>query len=65
MWFQSLKTIYVDNDFEIVDGANSKYMFLDAKKIVGGNGTTYSGSYTNATYARIDNDEHPGYFTKK
>ena len=40
-------------------------MFLDAKKIVGGNGTTYSGSYTNATYARIDNDEHPGYFTKK
>ena len=62
---KSLKTIYVNNDFEIVDGANSKYMFLDAKKIVGGNGTTYSGSYTNATYARIDNDEHPGYFTKK
>ena len=62
---QSLKTIYVDNDFEIVEGANSKYMFLDAKKIVGGNGTTYNGSYTNAAYARIDREGIPGYFTKR
>ena len=61
----SLKTIYVNNDFEIAEGANSKYMFLDAKNIVGGNGTTYNNSYTNATYARIDTEETPGYFTQQ
>ena len=61
----SLKTIYVNNDFEIAEGANSKYMFLDAKNIVGGNGTTYNNRYTNATYARIDTEETPGYFTQQ
>ena len=40
-------------------------MFLDAKNIVGGNGTTYNNRYTNATYARIDTEETPGYFTQQ
>ena len=61
----SLKTIYVNNDFEITGDTYSTYMFLDAKNIVGGNGTTYNNSYTNATYARIDTEETPGYFTQQ
>ena len=61
----SLKTIYVNNDFEITGDTDSTYMFLDAKNIVGGNGTTYNNSYTNATYARIDTEETPGYFTQQ
>ena len=61
----SLKTIYVNNDFEITGDTDSTYMFLDAKNIVGGNGTTYNNRYTNATYARIDTEETPGYFTQQ
>ncbi len=61
----SLKTIYVNNDFEIMEDTDSTYMFLDAKNIVGGNGTTYNNSYINATYARIDTEETPGYFTQQ
>ncbi len=44
---------------------NSNYMFLECEKIVGGNGTTYNAEYIDATYARIDTDGAPGYFTKK
>ena len=44
---------------------NSNYMFLECEKIVGGNGTTYNAEHIDATYARIDTDGAPGYFTKK
>ena len=40
-------------------------MFRNAKLLVGGNGTTYNGSYINSSYARIDTSELPGYFTRK
>jgi len=40
-------------------------MFLECEKIVGGNGTTYNAEHIDATYARIDTDGAPGYFTKK
>ena len=38
-------------------------MFSGDNKLVGGNGTTYSSSNTNYTYARIDTNDTPGYFT--
>ena len=38
-------------------------MFWNSKEIVGGNGTTYNSSYLDATYARIDTEETPGYLT--
>ena len=44
---------------------NSNDMFLECEKIVGGNGTTYNAEHIDATYARIDTDGAPGYFTKK
>ena len=41
-------------------------MFNNSKKLVGGNGTVYSHSYTDKTYARIDGGtSSPGYFTLK
>ena len=68
----NLKTIYVKE----LDGSgnagwstasikNSNDMFLECEKIVGGNGTTYNAEHIDATYARIDTDGAPGYFTKK
>ena len=60
-----LKTIYVSNIFDISNVTSSKYMFVDNNVLVGGNGTIYSNSYRDKTYARIDTIETPGYFTLK
>ena len=38
-------------------------MFNGCTSLVGGNGTTYNSSHTNATYAHIDVADNPGYFT--
>ena len=38
-------------------------MFRGDNNIIGGNGTTYNSNYIDATYARIDTAETPGYFT--
>jgi hypothetical protein len=38
-------------------------MFKYDGKLVGGNGTTYNSDYTDKTYARIDEEGKPGYFT--
>lgn len=43
---------------------SSSSMFTGCSSLVGGNGTTYNSSYSDATYARIDTPETPGYFTK-
>lgn len=40
-------------------------MFTSATKLVGGNGTKFNSSYEDATYARIDKEGEPGYFTLK
>ena len=42
---------------------NSSRMFFNNMALVGGNGTKYSSSHIDATYARIDTAETPGYFT--
>ncbi len=44
---------------------SSDYMFNDSTNLVGGNGTEYNNFYIDKTYARIDTDGTPGYFTLK
>lgn len=40
-------------------------MFEDCFKIHGGKGTAYNADYTDATYARTDGADTPGYFTQQ
>ena len=40
-------------------------MFEGCRSLVGGNGTTYDPSHTDAEYACIDEPDSPGYFTRK
>lgn len=66
----NLTTIYVSSGFVTTsipdDMSGSVYMFTGCTSLVGGAGTTYSGSHTNKEYARIDggpSSTTPGYFT--
>ena len=59
---RKLQKIYVNN-WNIDEVTNSNDMFTSVENIVGGNGTMYDSNYTDATYARIDTAETPGYFT--
>jgi len=66
---KKLKTIYASENFKL-DKVNSKenddeWMFVSCYSLVGGNGTIYNSSYEDKTYARIDTEETPGYFTLK
>ena len=58
-----LRTIY-GGDWNKSSLMNGDDMFTDCADIVGGNGTTYNSSHTDATYARIDRGGTPGYFTQ-
>ena len=67
---KNLKTIYVSEyDSETNKGwstssvTNSAKMFDNSLNLVGGNGTTYDSNHLDATYARIDTADTPGYFT--
>ena len=62
-----LQTVYVSDKFNIDNVSESEGMFYSAIRIVGGSGTTYNSSYTDITYARIDDPTNgkPGYFTLK
>ena len=62
----NLRTIYVSDAWNTDAVTSSAGMFLDCTNLVGGMGTTYSSSHTNATYAHIDGGpSNPGYFTDK
>ena len=62
----NLKTIYASNSFNTNKVTSSNTMFSNCSNLVGGAGTTYSSSYTDKTYARIDGGtSSPGYFTLK
>ena len=62
----NLRTIYVGNGWSTASVAYSNYMFNSCTSLVGGQGTTYDSSHTNATYAHIDGGtSNPGYFTEK
>lgn len=59
-----LKTINASDKFTTDKATNSIYMFRGCSNLVGGAGTTYNSSYTDRTYAHIDEGtKNPGYFT--
>ncbi len=60
-----LTTIYVSSSFTTDKVTLSNQMFYRCNNLVGGNGTKYSSSYIDKTYARIDTSSTPGYFTLK
>ena len=60
----ALTTIYVGEKWSTENVTNSERMFTDCTSLVGGKGTVYDSSYTDATYARIDGGtDAPGYLT--
>ena len=59
----ALVTIY-GGDWDKTSLSESTDMFKSCTSLVGGNGTTYNSSHTDATYARIDRGGTPGYFTQ-
>ena len=60
----NLATIWCDHNWnEQLYDKNSKDMFLGCTSLVGGKGTTYSDSYTNASRACTDSNLRYGYFT--
>ncbi len=61
----NLKTIYISNKFVTNNVMDSTGMFHGATALEGGNGTKYSSSHKDKTYARIDTPSTPGYFTLK
>ena len=61
----SLEKIYASEKFVTDNVINSDYMFWVTTNLVGGNGTLYNSGYRDKTYARIDTEETPGYFTLK
>ena len=61
-----LSTIYVSSKWSTASVTTSDNMFKDCTSLVGGQGTTYSSSHTDAAYAHIDGGTaNPGYFTDK
>ena len=62
---RALTTIYASSSFVTTKVSSSLDMFFGCSNLVGGNGTTYSYSHRDKTYARIDTPETPGYFTEK
>ena len=61
----SLKTIYANSSWNLSVNTNSTSMFYGCTSLVGGNGTKYSSSNVDKTYARPDVSGTPGYFTSK
>ena len=60
-----LQTIYVGNGWSTAAVTSSTNMFYNCRRLVGGQGTTYSDSNPwDKTYAHIDGGpSNPGYFT--
>ena len=63
----SLVTIYASPsaDWNMSTVSTSSEMFFNCKKLKGGNGTEYSSSNVDVTYAHVDTEGNPGYFTAK
>ena len=63
---RNLQTIYVGSGWSTAAVTYSYNMFYNSTRLVGGQGTTYSVSHVDATYAHIDGGpSNPGYFTAK
>ena len=59
----NLTTITVSSGWSTANVSSSDYMFEGCTSLVGGSGTTYDSSHTDAEYARIDMASSPGYLT--
>ena len=61
----NLRTIYAGSGWTTNAVTSSGSMFTNCTKLVGGQGTTYSGSHVDKAYAHIDGGtSNPGYFTE-
>lgn len=54
-----------DGSFNTTNIIHDEDMFTGDIEIEGGNGTGYDSGHTDSGYARIDQDDTPGYFTKR
>ena len=61
----SLVTIYASSSADWNHHVYGPNMFEDCKVLKGGNGTKYSSSNVFVTYAHVDTEGNPGYFTAK
>ena len=61
----SLTTIYVGDGWSTSNVSEGGWMFDGCTSLVGGAGTTYDSSHTDAEYARVDMASSPGYLTFK
>ena len=60
----NLTTIYVGDGWSTANVTESELMFNGCTSLVGGAGTVYDSSHTDASYARIDGgSSNPGYLT--
>lgn len=62
-------TFYNDNRLTTINSSNLSKLtsgtktFYNCASLVGGNGTSYNSSYSSYTYAKVDREGNPGYFT--
>ncbi|MBQ6406365.1 MAG: BspA family leucine-rich repeat surface protein, partial [Prevotella sp.] len=61
----NLTTIYAGAGWSTASVTNSDRMFTGCANLVGGAGTAYSADHIDHTYARIDAEGTPGYFSAK
>ena len=61
----ALTTIYWDVDLSERIGLLSTNMFRSCTSLKGGNGTEFNSGKTDASYARLDEEGTPGYFSLK
>ena len=60
---QALERIIVSDKWNNTNVSESTKMFFNCRELKGGNGTAYDKGYTDVTYAVIDKEGKPGYFT--
>ena len=61
----NLTTIYAGSYWTTASVMDGNRMFTGCSSLVGGAGTGFSADHTDYTYARIDAEGTPGYFTEK
>ncbi len=60
---RNLQTIYVGSGWSTGDGTYGTNMFNNCTSLVGGKGTKYNSNHVGVSYAHIDTQTNPGYFT--
>ena len=61
----SAKRIYVDDGWDTSSVTSDSNMFFNCSALEGGNGTVFDSDYIDRTYACIDSEDQPGYFSWK